>query len=664
MTDIGKYELSSESNILTIYHKLKKGKGIVTGNQRTKLYDTEGVSEGYVEIDLVEFLCGNTDVDSKLGYFIEFYYTDDDDREIKYYRTGKNEEITITSDKLDEFKDNRLYYNEGESIKVTDDAYMLYNFEAYPRFDDTDVIPKNGYVKLIDNDRDGKYEVVFVVDYTDYLVEYVSDVNKIIYPSDASPIKFEETQYENVTVYYEAEEVEFGAIKPDDVISVARSKHDESICIFVARRAEGGILKAIDNSEMTVKIGDTKYELSTGCKTDNSSIGDAVRLHFNVMNKGAYLVVNTDVNTKMFGYLIRVVPIEEEDEILLKLFDEKGRIVRYYVSEKVRINDERQGSLNADGWSKLFNSTTGITKEQLIAFKLNREDKVSEIYTAGVNDNDILRYSFDSAYDSQENKYEYMSSPKYFIKTPVSSYTAGFRAGDSTVVFKIPSDTRKENSFEIIRLADFFGSVEYNLKAYNLDDVNTAQYLLYFDTDDKTSKKAVSDNDKMICVEDVIVKLDENDETVYFIDGYVDGKKTTLMYPEGYNMEIESVIKTLKTGYIASYRLNTKGYIDRLYIRYNLTPSSTAQVNPRTSYSYSYLKVYEKHATEMIVNIPGRTDKKSDVVCDAAKAKGIYVYDKSKGTLEIGSADSIEMFDEIFMKSVYSVPNIILIIKD
>ena len=49
-------------------------------------------------------------------YYFEFEKKDDE-REIKYYKTVKNSEMIITSDNLDTFEDNKLYYYDDVKIK-------------------------------------------------------------------------------------------------------------------------------------------------------------------------------------------------------------------------------------------------------------------------------------------------------------------------------------------------------------------------------------------------------------------------------------------------------------------------------------------------------------------------------------------------------------------
>lgn len=153
-----KYEVKPENTIMANTWKLDKRSGLVTANSRTALTTPTAASEGVVGID-GKLYNVRDDYDHLLGYHVE-YYVSYDSGEIVYIDDCSyyNKVITIDAEDIDVFE-NRTYkchnYDTGKKydVKLSSSIDVIYNGSALTKYTNEDLIPADGNVTLIDNDR-------------------------------------------------------------------------------------------------------------------------------------------------------------------------------------------------------------------------------------------------------------------------------------------------------------------------------------------------------------------------------------------------------------------------------------------------------------------------------------------------------------------------------
>ena len=83
------------------------------------------------------------------------------------------------------YSDNEYsYLLEGNSsekrAKIETDKIVIYNGRTTNNYQVTDLLPTYGWVELIDNDRNGRYDIVKITDYDTYVVESYDAITEIM----------------------------------------------------------------------------------------------------------------------------------------------------------------------------------------------------------------------------------------------------------------------------------------------------------------------------------------------------------------------------------------------------------------------------------------------------------------------------------------------------
>ncbi|MEE1043593.1 MAG: S-layer homology domain-containing protein, partial [Clostridia bacterium] len=195
MFGTGSYEVV-DGNTLKSYlqtsqhHKLTKKTGIVTADRYTYLHDTEiGMYKtNLIQID-GELINCNFDVPNGLvGMEVDYYieYTDGETYNVASIQpTSDNTVVEFNLDDFISASSNVLKYNlndNAEKIRYDVTTKIVYNNRRERSWTPANIANyKNGVVKAIDNNEDGVYDVIYIYDYKDAVVERIYSESKQLY---------------------------------------------------------------------------------------------------------------------------------------------------------------------------------------------------------------------------------------------------------------------------------------------------------------------------------------------------------------------------------------------------------------------------------------------------------------------------------------------------
>ena len=180
------YAQSKTQTILTQNLGIFEGKGIVDKNDVCSLEGGKGVGAGKISVDSEIYSSSVPGIQELLGECIEYYYQEtEEENVILYAAEAKGQEsLTVMSDEILEYEDGVLSYADGErtrTVRIPRGVYLIYNGRVQNTYDNSVYTPENGRLKLIDNNGDGKYDVVNVKNYTACVVSKVDEENRRIY---------------------------------------------------------------------------------------------------------------------------------------------------------------------------------------------------------------------------------------------------------------------------------------------------------------------------------------------------------------------------------------------------------------------------------------------------------------------------------------------------
>ena len=189
ITDLKNLSLDNSSNEL-IYMTARLGlyeiKGIVTDDGNISMYGDSEHEEGTIVIDNGNEMINKTGRNDLLGINICGYFTHDklkDEYSLLAVYERNNNIIELSSKNILDYENRTYTYVKDEfahaekRMKLDKNIIILYNNKPLgldDTFTDDMYIPKNGIVRLYDNDKDGVANLVRIEEYITDIVELVN----------------------------------------------------------------------------------------------------------------------------------------------------------------------------------------------------------------------------------------------------------------------------------------------------------------------------------------------------------------------------------------------------------------------------------------------------------------------------------------------------------
>lgn len=389
----GKTLLREKMNVL-------KGTGVVTANEVTGLSIAGGVSNGMIKIDDTLFYAGETNAAELLGYNVTYYADLDSADEAPYnliyirVNERENEVITISAeDVLSTTTTTCVNYidedEDEETYDVSPYADMIYNGAGTGGFKASDLKPAYGTLTLVDNNRDGVADVLFVDEYETIIVGKLMKNTYTAYDRDSMKKLVEldpNSDDYSFIIFKNGEKAEFKAVKEDTVLTVATSantKGRKKVTVMVSDKTVSGVLDAVD--ENYIYIDGEEYEAHSARLGDVSAhLGNEVKAYIDSFGR----IVGIDEGAAIsytYGYLIAADTPEDggiDSNLTLKILTDKGAVTVFKCAKEVTL--EGKTKVEPKNLTAALAATTreqGAGIEQLIRYRLNGKKEVCAIDT-------------------------------------------------------------------------------------------------------------------------------------------------------------------------------------------------------------------------------------------------------------------------------------------
>jgi len=444
-------------------HEVKFLEGIVSADSQSGI-NGKACGKNSVEIDGVVYAC-EKNTDGLVGKFCVSLVRDGVVLHI-FESAKKNNILKIDNTDISDFGNLRrlTYFDENEKTRSVDFEYPPSVFvngtlKAISSFAELDKIAgENGETEVIDNDNDGKYEIIKITNYITYVADRINYNRGIITDSHADKTVEIDLDKCVPVVIRNGETAKFEDIKANDVVEISADSEyinangerciDFSSCEYVTIIATsisvGGIVNKI--ADDYIEIDETKYELS-GYFTETVVLGKAEPVKpgmsgaFFENHAGKIVYVNTAANAlDKYGFLVWGSYDEDKESIYFRIFTSDEKVEMIKAAEKITVDGQvKNNNKSFTNTEQLFVNTDGrlSVKNQLVIYRLNSEGEIKYIDTAIVtNDNedsetclrldmefyrntaatetDIMITSATSKYNSSGNVYaNYASGERY-----------------------------------------------------------------------------------------------------------------------------------------------------------------------------------------------------------------------------------------------------------
>ena len=664
MTGFGgtiEYEVTDKT-LLKDKLKVTKGEGQIVAIQDTSIDGASNLSAGQVKIDK-EIYDSSANFNNLLGYNVEYYVkeTEKSDNELILAIPKKEKNSTVTIDAklfegISQKGENKVleYFKQEDDKKVSSvtletAAKLIYNGKYEEMSDEIlNVDGKSGNVVVLDTDRNGKYDIVFVTEYKNLVVEEVTATGKVIDKYGAPALKLDEDDDElRYTIRRGFEEVALSDLKEYDVLSIAASKDEKLYSIVITNESVEG--KVTGMSADGVYVNNKLYEIAANYEQE-LSIGTEGVFYLDIDGRIAAVDKTAQVSGN-YAYLVKAYANMNTDEIArFRLFTKDGKETVVEAAEKIRFNG-KSGHLATDIVDQL-NGEDGITDKQLITYGLNSDGKLVSLNVAKDN-------TSNGAVD--ENSF----TKNYVLKDAKFNAKLGLigniKIDANTVIFDIPSDAKDVSDYSMANISMFEDEQKYDVVVFDRTEDFYAKAIIVTNAAFQTNADS-----SIAVVTSIATSTNANEDITDKLYAYQDGKEISIL-AESQGILVKGEDKPLQNGDIIQYQTNAKGEIASIRVLFDVSAKTTEKSEtPVENLSVVYGKVVKKFAKSMNVTV------NDGQVINLQLPDDVVVYSvdtaKSKNNISVVTTGDIQAYDEdegnrVFVRIYKDVVQEVVIVK-
>ena len=646
-------EIRRGENILTEYLSMNIAEGVLDGCFSYVLAGSNSLEKDEITIDRVIYTYSGNALPFMGQNVIMFYYIDEESNsrpEVKSLLPTEKDNEVITVDVRDivSSANNVITYEVSETkeqdLKLTSSIKYVYNYELLMTYD-IKKLPdiKNGKIEVIDNNNDNSYDVIKIFDYETYVVENATD-KYISGKFNDSSIDMTDTDKLVMISDVEGNKIAVTKIKENSVLFVIET--DNTIDITVSLDIITGVIESLGDGELS--SGGKAYEISGDYSVSNNYIGSMADLYLDPFGRVAFIVesLSTDLLT---GYFISVKePPTEHMDGYIKVLETNGLVNSYKLNTKVRI-----GGVPTDIYQKFadisdyLSDSEGAIMPQVIRFKLNDENLVTEIETAVKsvgNEGDAFVMPYGEYGVGKES--EYYGGTFEGIIFPSTQ----------TICFLVPSKATIEtgktdnDDYTVMAFSDIPSDRKFKVDAYYYSkDHQNADVIVMYDANSMMANIESSFDNTMNVYLEKTFSVNEDEETVQVLK-YFDGKETKKAVIASEFTAFDSLVR----GDIIRFSTNTKGEIASGEVVYRVTSGAlttkgsayTASIRISGGYVASvrnnmFRVENEKGATEgsEFLSLVGYPTNTGTVIVVEKENGNVYV--RSGSSIDIGIGDYV-----------------------
>ncbi len=594
------------------------------------------------------FKVNETDAKDYLGYLVDVYVNDDDEIVSIVSADNKNEALTIDASKIvtDDNKEafsltNFVFEDEKEEIEavtIADNAKLIKNGKKAD-LTVANLTPSEGKVVLLDTDVDDEYDVVFITETKNSVVdEVISARNRIKFKTEFSRKSSLELDPNDNNLSFriikDGKEIELAELKEWDVISIAQSDDEKLITLYVVsgKTVEGTVTEEDGDDKY---IAGKKYEVAGNIEASEVALGDEGTFYLDYYGKIA--AYDTESESDNYALLIESGKTEGiESGFQFKLLTSKGSENVYNLATKVRYNGSRENDeiviakLQTAG---IINSSFGAAKTALMTYELDSSGNLSEIK---VVEADITQpaNTITGKFAGHDN-----------------SIDSQFYVDEKTVVFDISSGDKKE--FEVKGEGYFINDDNYTVVAFDVDDSIAGVVIVI----ESAGSGRIGSN--IVVVDKLSTTKNSEGEDVYKLYAYKDGESISLLTVDdlfGTNEDAKAVnanvyFKDIKQGYVIAYKTGSGGNINQFHLLFDGIATVYGEPNDE-DLQVVYGEVSKTNSRGVVVDNVNYTTSGADV----------YEYDSSTKKVKSADTGDIVAEDKVFiMKYDSKVKNIVIV---
>lgn len=627
-----KYEIT-EKTLLSECLEIDLIEGAVTAVGSASI-DGAPIDKNKIKIDGKVYNVGSADIRNLLGFNVEAYIANGsggkrDTLLLAQAAEDKNSVVRINADNLHSVENNTVKYLKDEKLlkaTLASDATIIYNGK---KGEMSDLKPiDSGSVILLDSEKNGKYNIVFVNETVNYVVDEVSASSKRVTDKyDQGSIVLDPADDDVSYVIDKAGKIiEAKDLEEWDVITLTMSKDKSLIYGTVVKNPVEGKIEETDKDG--VYIGGKKYKVASSYP-HSLKIGNSGTFYLDA--EGKIAAYGEDKSSgKNYAYLVDMqAGTGINGKLKFKLFTKEGKAETLNAASKMSVNDKSglKGTAVIDAIGE---------KGQLVTYELNSSGEIYKINTPQ-SSNDVNEDKFVLNFSESEVKYSASSSK-------LLAGAMNVKVAPSTLIFDIPASSSSSDDYSVRDVSFLSDGGKYDISVYDVKENLTAGVIVVTNSDSKASHESA-----IAIVEKITSSKDENGNETEKLYAYQNGKKIVLYSSDKAFRKNGS--EKLESGDIIQFNANTKGEVDAVSVLFDINNASKEQsVKHSENMITEYGKITKKFADSFNLQVNGGAVN-NYAIGDAS----IYVVEtaRSKVSVSTGNASDIQKYDSINPERVF-----------
>lgn len=636
---------------------VNKYMGQVVAIPNSSIAGESNISEGRVQIGEKVFDTAYN-MNNLLGFNVTYFVKDEgkggEEIILAIPTQGQNKTLKVTADLFEKIEDKNgkkvIEYFESESnnktktAEISANAKLIYNGK-YTDFsnDLVNISEKSGNVVLLDTDKDGVYDIVFVTVYKNMVVDTVSSTGKITDKYDAGVLVLDkDVEYR---IEKGLEEIKVTDLIEYDVLSIAESLDKKLYSVAVSNDKVTG--KVTGNDDKGVFIDGKLYKVAKNYK-EQIEIGKEGTFYLDIEGKIAAVDGAMSLSSN-YSYLVKAYKTDD-DEVKFKFFTKDGKDEVVTGADRIRVNGS--ASKKATEVLDMLKNQEGTISSQLVTFAKNADGKLSAIDVAKDN-------SGTGAVDKSRFTLNYILDDAVYNEN--QKKIGNIRVNDKTVIFNIPANAKDESDYSIASLDMFEDEESYDVLVYDRTEDYVAKAIVVTNANFKTNADS-----PIAVVKSIASGTNSKDEITDVLRALVNGKEETL-YAQNPGVFVKGEEKPLAEGDIIQYKQNAEGEIVSIRVLMSIEDKATEKTEkPAENLEIVYGKVTKKFASSINVSVNDGEVKNFELSEDVL----VYNVDTtvSKNKVTVAEINDIQSFDEeegnrVFIKLYKDVVEEIVIVK-
>lgn len=649
---------------------VEKGYGQIKGTSETSLTGGNTAAEDRILINDETFIEGKTTAKQMLGYNVVYYArinsnTDEKTLILVRAQDSKNKTLRLHAENISDVTGSAdtnkvVSYWETEASNTTKTAtivakpvYIL-NGKYEENVDISRLKITTGNLILLDTDVNNIYDIVFINELTNLVVDTVSTVTGRITDkyNNGSLLLDKEDESTNYSIIYNDYDIEIGELKEWDVISYTISADKQLIKAYVSRDSIAGTVTQITNDGIKIDKAEGVYQIAESYPNE-INIRDKGRFYLDIEGKIAAVDENATTDEDNAGrgsyaYLVNAAISGNFDEVLMfKMFTTAGETVVLEGADRMRFGSSY--GLSAEEMLSSLGKDGNVTP-QLITYETNAQGRVTGVdFAVDVTETgapNVRKFSKNIVAENQVYK-------------SATSKLGNVTVTDATFIFDIPEGSESDPTKFAIRNKNVFSNdTPYDIIVYDLQEDYSAKVVIVTSTTGITNPES-----PIVVVSEMASGQNEDFESIDIVTGYENGKVVELNAIDTTIFEKDG--KKLEPGDIFQYNTNVSGEVDAITLLFDQSKKGTefnTTVTPDLTTVYG--RVIKKFTNSVNLDVNG------EVKNYATMNATVYLYDsgrKNNKVTVVTSAD-IELYEEgnpvrVFMKIYKDEVREIVIVK-